>query len=272
MERGKAIRIGICLIWAVFCLFPIFWIFDLSITPNEKAMAFPPKLVTTPTLGNYIHVLGNPNLLGSVCNSLVVATSAAVLAVILTCLAGYAFSRYDFRGKGFLLSLVLGIYMIYPLANVIPIFNMFSKLGLTDSRLGLILVDQSLFLPLNLFLFKNYFDTFPDEIGDAAVIDGYGPFQTFRKIFLPLAAPAMVTAFIFAFRFAWNEFVLAQTLVMSPSKQVFMAQIYNFMGLKRVQWGYLGAVLIIALIPVLIILIFFQRRLVRGMTAGAVKG
>ncbi len=272
-KRARITRISILIIWALFTILPIFWVFSTSFKPNREAARFPPTFLPHhPTLQNFKYVLGSHIMSRALLNSIFVGVSAAVLCVAISSLAGYAFSRYEFKGKTFLMSLMLGSFMIPPFANIIPLYLGFFKVfGTTNHLFELVIVDQLFVLPLNVFLFKNYFDTIPPDLEESAMIDGCSRMQAFRKVTLPLALPAIAAAMIFAFRFSWNEFVFAMTFISSPDKYVFPAAIYNLIGLHEVQYGYLAAAVVIMMIPPLLVLVFFQRYIISGLKLGAVK-
>jgi len=272
--NSRSVRLSILMIWALICITPIFWIFSTAFKPNEEATRFPPTLIPKEaTLNNFSYILNDEMLFRSLLNSLFVSIAAAVLCVVISALAGYAFSRYQFKGKNVLMSLLLGSFLIPPVVNIIPIYVEFSYLfGSTNSLLQLIIVYQLLILPLNVFLFKNYFDTIPLELEESALVDGCHRFQAFYKIALPLSTPAIVAAALFAFRFAWDEFIFALTFISSPDKNVFAAAIYNFVGLYEVQYGYLAAAIVIMCIPPILILVLFQKQIIAGLKMGGVRG
>ncbi|MBN1376026.1 MAG: carbohydrate ABC transporter permease [Dehalococcoidia bacterium] len=272
--NSRSVRLSILIIWAVICIMPISWIFSTAFKPNEEATRFPPTLIPNEaTLDNFSYILNDEILFRSILNSLFVSIAAAVLCVVISALAGYAFSRYQFKGKNLLMGLLLGSFLIPPVVNIVPIYVEFSYLfRSTNSLLQLIVVYQLLILPLNVFLFKNYFDTIPLELEESALVDGCYRFQAFYKIALPLSAPAIVASAIFAFRFAWDEFIFALTFISSPDKSVFAAAIYNFVGLYEVQYGYLAAAIVIMCVPPIIILALFQRQIITGLKMGGVRG
>lgn len=272
--NSRSVKLSILIIWAIICITPIFWIFSTAFKPNEEATQFPPTLFPNQaTLDNFSYILSDEILFRSILNSLFVSIAAAVLCVVISALAGYAFSRYQFKGKNVLMGLLLGSFLIPPVVNIVPIYVEFSYLfGTTNSLLELVVVYQLLILPLNVFLFKNYFDTIPLELEESALVDGCYRFQAFYKIALPLSAPAIVASAIFAFRFAWDEFIFALTFISSPDKNVFAAAIYNFVGLYEVQYGYLAAAIVIMCIPPIIILAIFQKQIISGLKMGGIRG
>lgn len=270
---AKYILIAGLVLFLILSIGPILWVLTTSFKTAQEAMQFPPKIIPQKiTLENYHFVLTNPKLLTSLFNSFKVAIPSSVLCVVISSMAGFAFARYKFIGKKVLFSLMLGFFMIPVLMNLIPLYVSMQKLKLLNTYAGLILSYQVLIIPLNIFMLKNYFETIPKELEEAAIIDGCTHLQVLTKIVLPLVWPGLATASILSFRFAWNEFLLALTFTSNPKMSVFTVAIYRFMGLYEVNWGYLTAGIIIGTIPTIIILGIFQKRFVEGLTAGAVKG
>lgn len=273
MSRKKLYIYAALIFFALIALAPILWVFTTSLKPASEAMKFPPRLIPNKiTWENYKFVFTNGYLVRSLFNSFVVVIPSAFLSVIISALAAYAFARYRFKGRDILFNLMLGLFMIPVLMNLIPLYISLQKLNLLNNYLGLILTYQVLIVPLNIFMLKNYFETIPVELEEAAMIDGCSRLSALTKIVLPLIWPGLATASILSFRFAWNQFLFPLTFTSQPEMQVFQVAIYNFMGLYQVNWGYLTASIVIGMVPILIILMIFQRRFVEGLTAGAVKG
>jgi ABC-type glycerol-3-phosphate transport system permease component len=254
-------------------LAPLLWVLSTSLKPNSEAISFPPKfLPDEPTLDNYIFVLTDPKLVTSLFNSLAVSLGSTGLSVVVSALGGYAFARFDFKGKNLLISTILGLFMIPIVINIIPLYIMLSNVGLLNSLLALVLTFQILIIPLNIFLLKNYFETIPKELEEAALIDGCSKMRAFWHIIVPISMPGFLIAAILSFRFSWNEFVLPIVLSNRPDVMVFQVALYQFISLYRIDWGYLTAGINIALIPVVVLMLFFQKRMIRGLTLGAVRG
>ncbi len=271
-------RVGSALVYAflaaytLFTLVPIYWVFVTAVKPAEEVVAFPPTLLPrTLSPEHFAFVFTKTRLGQGIVNSLIVAGSTTVVALIAASLAGYAFSRFRFRGRGVLLGSVLGLYLIPPLISVIPLFLLFNKLGLLNSRIGLVLAYQSLVLPLLTFLLRNYFDGIPAEIEEAALLDGCTRLGVLRRVTLPLALPGLATAAIFAFILAWNEFVLALILILSDDLKTVQLVIMEFVKLYRIDWGALTAAMVVGMAPVLLFLIVAQRYLLAGLLGGATK-
>ena len=194
-----------------------------------------------------------------------------MLSVLISALAGYGFSRYEFPGKGILIGVTLGIFMIPVSVNIIPLYVMLQRLGWLNTYQGLIIPYQALILPLNVWLLKNFFDTIPRELEEAALVDGASRWTAFWRVTLPLIWPGLAVASVFAFRFSWNDFVFAATFTQTASMRTWQAAMYSFLGLERTDWGPLTAGVVIGMLPVLVLFVFFQRRFIEGLTLGAVK-
>ena len=253
-------------------LVPLVWVLSTSFKSNEEATSLPPKFIpTNPTLDNYIFVMTEPHILHSLFNSFIVSIGSTVISVAISALGGYAFARFQFKGKNILLSIILGLFMIPVLINIIPLYIMFSQIGLLNSLLGLILTFQILIIPLNIFLLKSYFETIPRELEEAALIDGCSSLGVLRRITIPLSMPGFAIAAVLAFRFSWNEFILPIVLANRPDSMVFQVALYEFVSLYSIEWGYLTAGINIALVPILVLMLIFQKQMIRGLTLGAIR-
>lgn len=266
----KTNRILILCFWAAFTLLPFYWILDLSF---QKQISFPPDIFPTdPSLYHYTSLVNERLVITGILNSLLVSLVAAGVSVLITTMAGYAFASLKFRGKKILFFGVLMAFLLPPNLNIIPIYSLFSELGILGSRVGMVFLYQLLATPINIFLFMNYFNTVDDAIVESAVLDGAGVYARYYKIFVPLAKPALVAGFIFAFRFAWSEYVYATTMVSDNSKILFTAALERavFSGQYTVNFGYMASGAIFLAIPVLVILLFGQRYLELGLQLGGV--
>ena len=264
---------SIIFIYIFITLVPLMWIFSTSLKSNDVAVSLPPKIFPSdPTIENYVFVITEPRLLHSLINSLLVSLGSTGLSVLISALGGYAFARFKFRGKDILLSIVLGLFMIPIIINIIPLYLMLSQVGLLNSIFTLMITFQILIIPLNIFLLKNYFETIPHELEEAALVDGCSMFGILRRIIIPLSTPALAIASVLAFRFSWNEFLLPIVLSNRPDSLVFQVALYQFISIYRIEWGYLTAGINIALIPIVVLMLLFQKQLIQGLTAGSLKG
>jgi multiple sugar transport system permease protein len=279
IQGDKMIPIERTLLYSVIAVYlfitlaPLLWVLSTSFKPNQEAISFPPKLLPdAPTLDNYLFVLTDPKLVTSLFNSLLVSIGSTGLSVAVSALGGYAFARFEFKGKNLLMSIILGLFMIPVVINIIPLYIMLANVGLLNSLLALILTFQILIIPLNIFLLKNYFETIPKELDEAALIDGCSKLRALWHIIVPMSMPGFLIAGILSFRFSWNEFVLPIVLSNKPDVMVFQVALYQFISLYRIDWGYLTAGINIALIPVVVLMLFAQKRMIRGLSLGAVRG
>ncbi|HZD58030.1 MAG TPA: carbohydrate ABC transporter permease [Anaerolineales bacterium] len=255
------------ILYAAMVLVPFLVVLSASLHSSGLPRLIPENL----TLEHYQRLLGDPKLLRSLLNSFIVGIGSTLLSVLISAFAGYAFSRYQFPGRGLLMGLVLGIFMIPVSVNIIPLYVMLQRLGWLNTYQGLIIPYQALILPLNVWLLKNFFDTIPKELEEAAQVDGATRWTAFWQVVLPLTWPGLAVASIFAFRFGWNDFVFAATFTSTASMRTWQAAMYTFLGLERTSWGPLTAGVVIGMLPVIILFILFQRRFIEGLTLGAVK-
>jgi multiple sugar transport system permease protein len=263
----------VIVVYLFITLAPLLWVLSTSFKPNQEAISFPPKfLPDKPTWENYLFVLTDPKLSLSLLNSLIVSVGSTILSVTVSALAGFAFARYDFRGKNLIMSVILGLFMIPVVINIIPLYIMLANIGLLNSLGALVMTFQILIIPLNIFLLKNYFESLPKELEEAALIDGCSRLGSLVRITIPMSLPGFLIAAILSFRFSWNEFVLPVVLSNKPDSMMFQVALYQFISLYRIDWGYLTAGINIALIPVVVLMLIFQKRMIRGLTLGALKG
>jgi multiple sugar transport system permease protein len=266
--------IGFVLI-LVWCLLPVVWIISLSFKgPTETSAGSPQFLPKEPTMKNYDDILNNPDFRDSLINSFGISIIATFLSVVLATLAAYAIARLEFKGKRLVLSLALAIAMFPVVALVGPLFDLWRTLGLFNTWPGLIIPYMSFTLPLAIWTLSAFFREIPWEMEQAAQVDGATSWQAFRKVIVPLAAPGVFTAAILTFFFAWNEFVLAISLTSTTQARTVPAQLSFFVGPDPFNppYGQLATASVVVTVPIIIIVLLFQRKIVAGLTSGAVKG
>jgi multiple sugar transport system permease protein len=269
----KSLIYSVIAVYLFITVAPLIWVLSTSFKPNQEAISFPPKFLPDhPTLENYFFVLTDPKLVLSLINSLIVSVGSTALSVTVSALGGYAFARYDFKGKNLLMSTILGLFMIPVVINIIPLYIMLANVSLLNSLVALMLTFQILIIPLNIFLLKNYFESLPKELEEAALIDGCSKLGALIRVTIPMSLPGFLIAAILSFRFSWNEFVLPVVLSNKPDSMIFQVALYQFISLYRIDWGYLTAGINIAIIPVVILMLIFQRKMIRGLTLGAIRG
>ena len=191
----RLILYGLIAIFLFITFSPIVWIFSTSLKQNQEAMSFPPKLIPEdPTLENFIFVLTDPTLVQSLSNSFIVSIGSTLLSVTVSALGGYAFARFEFKGKNIIISIILGLFMIPVVINIVPLYIMLADLGLLNSLFALMLTFQILIIPLNILLLKSYFETIPKDLEESALLDGCTRLGVLRRITIPLSMPGFAIA------------------------------------------------------------------------------
>jgi len=280
MERGTREyalwSIAIVLV-LIFALLPVVWIISLSFKTPET-VADGRFLPANWTLDNYKVLfeggISNSPFLKPLINSIVIAIISTVIAIVLAAFAAYAIARLDFPGKGLILGGALAIAIFPTISIVGPLFNIWRSIGLFDTYPGLIIPYLTFALPLSIYILVAFFREIPWDLEDAAAVDGATPFQSFRKVILPLAAPGTFTAAILVFIFCWNEFLFAITLTSSNNARTVPAALAFFTGESQftAPTGNIAAAGVVVTVPIILFVLLFQRRIVAGLTAGAVKG
>ena len=261
------------LVYIAFALFPLFWLLKVSVTPNDLLYSEGVRLwPSSATFDHYRFVIENSAFPTFFKNSVIVAGSTAFAVTILSSLSGYALSRFQFRGKYWIIALML-ITQMFPLVMLVaPIFKMLSPLGLTNSLTGLVIVYTAFNVPFATFLMQSFFDGIPKDLEEAAMIDGASRFTAFRQIILPLTLPGIAATLGFVFTAAWSELLFALMLISGNQSATFPVGLLTFVSKFSVDFGQMMAAGVLALIPACLFFLLIQRYLVQGLTAGAVKG
>jgi multiple sugar transport system permease protein len=257
----------------VAALFPVLWLVSLSL--KTPATVGDGRLIPKQwSFDNYSSIFHQDIFTKALRNSIGIAAISTVIAVTLAALAAYAIARLDFPGKRLILGASLAIAMFPPVSIVGPLYDMWRTLGLYDTWAGLVIPYMTFTLPLAIFTLSAFFREIPWELEQAAQMDGATPAQAFRKVILPLAAPGVFTTAILVFIYAWNDFIFALSLTSTTRAQTVPPAIQSFTGVSQftAPTGAIAAAAIIVTIPIVIMVLFFQRRIVAGLTAGAVKG
>ncbi len=261
--------VGILLI----LLFPFFVMISTALKNVDEVYTSPPHWIPHQLrFQNFIDIWDKYPLVQYFTNSLLVAGGSTVFNVLFAVPAAYAVSRLRFRGRRFLLYLFLVVQMFSPIIIVMSLFKIIASLGLLDTRLSLILVNAVFTLAFSIWMLNGYFGTIPLELEEAAWIDGCTRSQAITKILLPIAMPGVVTTLIYTFITSWNEFMFALTFITSLEKRPLTVGLYNFIGRWSVQWQYLMAAALLAVIPVILLFLLIERQLIRGLAGGAIKG
>jgi multiple sugar transport system permease protein len=256
---------------AVF-LFPLLWVIGLSLKTRLQVFANPPLFLWWPTLENYVGVLGKADFLQAFVNSLVVSSGAVILSICVGVPAAYAFARFPFRGRSFLFLSLLVMRMLPPIAVLVPMYILFSKLGLTTTRFSVILAYSTFSLPLVVWIMRGFFDDLPRELEESAWVDGASRYAAFCHVVLPLIRPGLVAASILCLQLAWNDFLFAAVLTNNATRTLPVLMAGFSGGDTGVDWGGMTASGALVILPVLIFSFAAQRHLVAGLSSGAVKG
>jgi ABC-type glycerol-3-phosphate transport system permease component len=260
----------ICLLWIIF---PIFWTLSVSLKTTEQLFTTPPVYIPNPiTFQNYADAIENRGILPALRNSLIITVVSAPISVFFASLAAYGLARFTFPGKRVLLFGILSIRMLPGLILAIPMFLVFRQLGLHDTLQGLIIIYIAFNMPFNIWLLTGFFEEIPREIEEAALIDGCSAWQLYTRVILPLALPALAASLIFCMLLAWNEFQFALILTRTDDARTLPVVISGMTSDRGTYFGQMGATGMLAILPVLAVAIYVQRFLVKGLTAGAVKG
>ena len=261
----------------VYALFPFYWAIRSSITPDGELFETPIRYFPdTPTLQNFREVVGSPEFRRALLNSTIVAGSVTLISLALGALAGYAMGRFKFRGRTFSLYLMLSMTIFPQIAILGALYKMITRFHLYNT-LGALIFSYMIFtLPFTVWVLTSFSRGLPRDLEEAAYVDGATPFQAFRKVMLPLIAPGLVTTGLLAFIAAWNEFLYALSFEQSVDKYTVPLAIVNFTGKSgstfQIPWGQIMAATIVVTVPLIVLTLILQRRILAGLTAGAVKG
>jgi multiple sugar transport system permease protein len=263
-----AVAAGILVVWS----FPVLWALLTSFKTERDVLAYPPKLIFTPTLANYADVLfGSASVLPNLWSSFVVASLATALAMLIAIPAAYALARLEFpakRGTGFY---VLATQMLPPVGLIIPYYLVMQKLAVLDTYPGLIVIYLTFSLPFAIWLLVSYFEDIPREMEEAALLDRAGRLRALWHVILPQVRGGIAVTTIFVFLNAWNEFLFAVVLGGNRVRTVTVAM-FNFISVEQTLWAKLAAGAVLAMAPVILLGLLAQRHIVKGLTVGAVKG
>ena len=299
----KRIALGAVILYALITMIPLFWIVITSMKSPPDSISYPPKIFFEPSIEGYCNlftnqtrqtpeylatlpppqndcevvtrernmvIVGPSNFLKRFANSLIIAFGSTALSVLLGTIAAYGFSRFKVPFKDDLLFFILSTRMMPPIAVAIPIYLMYRELGLSDTKLGMILLYTAVNVSLAVWLLKGFIDEIPREYEEAAMIDGYTRLQAFRKVVLPQATTGIVATAIFCMIFAWNEYAFA-VLLTSGEAQTAPPFIPTIIGEGGMDWPAVGAGTTLFLIPILVFTILLRKHLLRGITFGAVR-
>ena len=260
-------------IFVLVSVFPLLWVFKMSIITKAELYATPPTILPQNLSGaEWTQVLGDSTFQRALINSSVIAGVTTVFCLFFGSIAAYAIARLRFRFKSTVMTLILAISFFPAVAIIAPLFIQYTQLGLINTYASVIITDTVFALPLTIWILVAFFRELPRDLEDAAKVDGATTMQAFQKVIVPLAAPGVFTTAILTFIFAWNEFLFANTFLFDRSTQPVTVVIPNFATIYTVDYGAQGAAAVVVTVPLVIMVLIFQRRIVSGLTAGAVKG
>jgi multiple sugar transport system permease protein len=258
---------------ALVMITPFVYMVSTSFKAQAYVLTFPPQFIPDPaTTDNYVQALTTQNFGLYFLNSIIVSVIATAASVLVSSMMAYAFARFRFPGRELIFRILLLGLIVPAMMLIIPQFILAKQLHLLDSLVGLIVFYTAGTLALNTFLLRGFFESIPWELDQAMQVDGAGAWTRYWRLALPLAKPALATATIFTFLSCWDEFAWALTIINTPEHLTLPVAIQLFQGQNATQWGLVFAASLIAVIPVIIVFLVFQRYFVQGLTAGAVKG
>ena len=252
--------------------FPLYWALVASLTSEAALFREPSLWPSDPMLDHYRALFATRDFWTPIRNSLVVAGVTTVFCVTVGSLAAYALARLEFRGKAFILGFILAVSMFPQISIVSPLYLLLREMRLINTYPGLIMPYMTLAMPLTVWLLVGYFRQLPKDLEEAALVDGASRLKAFTTIILPLAMPGLATTGILTFIYCWNEFLFALSFTLGPERQTVPVAIALFRGEYQVPWGEILAASVVATAPVALMVLVFQRRIVQGLTSGAVKG
>lgn len=254
-------------------VFPLLWVFKMSIITKRELFMAPPTIIPQePIAGSYSTIFSDPGFQKALVNSTIIAGVTTVICLFLGSIAAYAIARLRFRFKSSVMTLILAISFFPQVAIIAPLFIQFSNVGLIDTYWSAIISDTVFALPLTVWLLVAFFRELPKDLEEAAKVDGATVIQAFRKVIVPLAAPGVFTTAILTFIFAWNDFLFANTFLFTEDTQPVTVVIPRFASQYTTDYGAQAGAAVVVTVPLVILVLIFQRRIVSGLTAGAVKG
>ena len=270
---SRVLSYAILLIAAFVAVYPVLYIVTISLRPGDALLSR--SLAVIPdgaTVESYRALLTETPFLRWLANSVLVALVVTITGVVLASTSGYAISRFRFKGRGALMSSLLVTQMFPATMLLLPLYIVLIKLGLLNSYVGLVVIYTATALPFCIWQMKGYYDTIPASLEEAATIDGATAWQTFYKVILPLAAPALVITALFSFMTAWNEYVIAAVVLQDTELFTLPVGLKLFQSQMNTQWGLYAAGSLIVSVPVVVLFLALSRYLISGLTLGAVKG
>lgn len=276
MRYNKKIKqslvILVSLVGAIYAGFPIFWMLISSFKPNTEIFSYPPKIFSSnDSLSSYLNILTDPAKVRFFLNSYLIGMTVTILTLLVSLLAAYSFSRFEFKGKKVINTIIISIQAIPPITLLIPYFGLIVALRLFNTYAALILTYVVTSLPYAILMMTGYFNTLPRELDEAALIDGASHTYMLWRILIPISLPGIISVSMYTFMQCWNEFLFALTLTKTIEKRTVPIGIQLLMGQHSYDWNEMMAMSILGCLPILVLFLFFQNFFIQGMTSGAVK-
>ncbi|ADI68173.1 carbohydrate ABC transporter permease [Mobiluncus curtisii] len=269
----KIIKVCGLTLWFVITVFPLYWILLTSFKPASQIAEYPvrywPRVFS---IENYVNLFSKAQFGTYMFNSLTVSLLGSIVATLIALLSGYTLSRFTFRSKGAVLIAFLVTQMIPMFIALGPLYQMFTTLGLIDTRAGLVLIYIAMTIPFSSIMLRGFFDNVPDSLEEAAMVDGLNRFSALWRIIVPVMLPGITATFIFNFVNIWNELFLSVTLINSDSKRTIPTALNSFISSFNIEWGPMSAAAVLTIFPTMILFSFASRWIVAGLTQGATKG
>lgn len=269
----RLVRIGGLTLWLLITVFPLYWIFVSSLKSPADIAAYPVEYIPSrPTIENYVSLFSKSDFGQNMLSSLIVATVAGLAATAIATLSAYVLSRFQFRARGLVVMAFLVTQMIPAFIALGPLYQLMVVLDLVDNRGGLMLVYVAVCIPFSTIMLKGFFDNIPNDLDEAAMIDGCSRLTALVRIILPVMLPGLAATFIFNFVNSWNELFLSVTLIHSSDKRTIPTALNGFITSFNIEWGPLSAAAVLTVIPTMILFGIASKWIVAGLTAGATKG
>lgn len=269
----RVLVLALLVVGALYAGFPVLWMLASSFKPNAEIFAYPPRLITESfSFDAYAAVVTDPEQRRFFFNSYLVSTLVTLLTLVVGIMAGFSFSRYQFRFKGIINTLIISVQAVPPITLLIPYFSLIVALRLHNTYAALVLTYMVFTLPYAIIMMTGYFNTLPRELDEAVMIDGGNRSIALWRVLVPISLPGIVAVGIYTFMQAWNEFLFALTLTKTTDMRTVPIGIQLLMGQHSYEWNQMMAMSVLGSLPVLILFLFFQRYFIAGMTAGSVKG
>jgi len=268
----KVITIILLMIGTIFAGFPVLWMLLNSFKPNAEIFAWPPVWISENfTFEAYVEIFNDPEKIRFFVNSYLVAFTVVILTLLVSILAAYSFSRFDYPGKNIINTIIISVQAVPPITLLIPYLGLIVTIGLYNTYGALILTYLLFTLPYAILMMTGYFNTLPKDLDEAVMIDGGSRFRALWNVLVPLSVPGLVSVGMYTFMLAWNEYLFALALTKTNEFRTVPVGISLLMGQHAYEWNQMMAMSILGSLPILLLFLFFQKFFIAGMTSGAVK-